>query len=111
MAEKTSDEIRAILDELMGKKIAIDGQVADAKREFASGGRAADREWLNRAEHAQRMTGQGIHYWQGELARARKAEKQANAQSMERNFIEQARRMLPSETFMAIMTAAQGVRL
>jgi hypothetical protein len=110
MAEQTSEEIRAILDDLMGRKIAIDAQVADAKRAFAAGGRASDPEWLNRAERAQRMTGRDIHYWQGELARVRKAEKAANAEKMERNFIEQARRLLPPETFMTIMSAAQGVR-
>ena len=108
MAEHTVEEIRAILDDLMGRKIAIDAQVADAKRAFASGGKAANREWLNRAERAQHMTGRDIHYWQGELGRVRKAEKLANAARMEASFIEQARRLLPPETFMAIMMATQG---
>lgn len=108
MADHTAEEIRAILDDLMGRKIAIDAQVADAKREFAAGGKAANREWLNRAERAQHMTGRDIHYWQGELGRVRKAEKLANAARMESNFIEQARRLLPPQTFMAIMTACQG---
>lgn len=110
MAEKTSGEIREILDSLMATKIAIDGQVAEAKREFASGGKAASRAWLQRAEHAQRMTGRDIHYWQGELGRVRKAEKKANAEAMERNFIEQARRLLPTEVFMLIMSATREVR-
>lgn len=105
---KTSEEIRAILDDLMGKKISIDAQVADAKREFAAGGKAANREWLNRAEYAQRMTGLDIQYWQGELGRVRKAEKLANGARMESNFIEQARRLLPPETFMTIMQATQS---
>ena len=105
---KTSEEIRAILDDLMGKKISIDAQVADAKRGFAAGGKAASREWLNRAEYAQRMTGLDIQYWQGELGRARKAEKLENSARMEANFIEQARRLLPPDTFMAIMQATQA---
>lgn len=108
MADHTAEEIRAILDDLMGRKIAIDAQVADAKRQFASGGKAANREWLNRAERAQHMTGRDIHYWQGELGRVRKAEKLANAARMEANFIEQARRTLPPETFMVIMQATQA---
>jgi hypothetical protein len=56
-------------------KLAIDERLAsikqkvnDAKRTFAAGGRASDRDWLTRAETAIRVTGKASQVLQARLA-------------------------------------------
>lgn len=105
MTDKTIEQIREIIDDLQHKKAEIDAQVNEAKRVFASGGKGADVGWLRRAEHASRLTGIDIQHWQVELSKLRKAEKRANSERFEASFIEQARRLLPPETFDMVMRA------
>ena len=107
---KTSQELRDLIDELSASKIAIQQQVETAKREFAAGGRAADREWLRKAEYALRQTGRDIQHYMGELGRVRRAENEAAAQRFERLFIEQARAYLPPHDFKEIMDRVHATK-
>ena len=109
-ASKTSQEIRQLIDELQQAKINIKQQVDAAKRDFASGGEAADRDWLLRAEYALRQTGRDIQFYQSELGRVRKIENEAKARRFERRFVDEARAYLSPHDFKEIMDRVHATK-
>lgn len=104
-------------------------QVASAKRTFAAGGQAANRDWLERAEGAIRVMGKASQVIQARLAEINEERKLANARTMidlqaKKNdpkreeekqshalnwtqaFVEAARETLPKDQFLSLCRMA-----
>lgn len=81
-------------DYLIRCKVSVDekcasvrAQITEAKREFASGGRGADPDWLRRAESAARVLGKASQVLQARLGEVRRAASEANREALKEAII------------------------
>lgn len=101
-----SQELQDALDQLLEDCVQIKTQLDDAKSKAATEGEYADRAWFNSAQHALRIKGQQQQFIQRLLGERRRVERQTHNNSVERRFVEAAKRRLHDEVFQDLMTEA-----
>lgn len=86
----------------------IDSQLDFAKSTAAATGRYSDHDWFNRARHAKRMKGREHQLATLALSKRRKEERRARQDSIERRFVEVAKRVLSPDLFAEVMRQAEA---
>lgn len=112
IATMTVEEIEAEIAVALSDITHIRAQVDAAKAEHKQGGGYADAGWFARANTAMHIRGQEHQLLQLEFAKKRKAANEIKAklanQDFERRFMFNAKRILPAETYQAIMVTTQA---
>jgi len=105
--EFSDEELEAHLHELLEKIASIKYQIDTAKSKCAETGDYSDNDWFNRAKYALRMNGREQQIVQAELAKRRKAKRRQYNNTVERNFMEVAKRRLDPDLFKEFVSEAE----
>lgn len=100
--------IEAAINELELDLSKIKAQLEDASMKRSTTGEYADPHWFSSARAAQRFKGAAHQRLLRRLAELKRAGRASREWSMERKFIEVARRRLEPETFDSILAEAKG---
>ena len=106
IANMTTEELEHQLVEVGGNLARVKTQLDYAKSEAAETGNYSDRDWFNRAKHAKRMLGREHQLIQAELGKRKKRESRSFNNTIERRFIDAARRRLDPVLFSELMDEA-----
>jgi len=108
----TAEEIEAEISAVLRDIAQIRAQIDMAKAEQRQSGEYADAGWFARANTALHFRGREHQMLQLEFAKKRKAANELKAklanQDFERRFMFNAKRILPPETYQAIMLTTQA---
>lgn len=111
IAALTMEEIEAELDRALTDMNNIRAQIDRAKAEQKQGMGYSDADWFARANTALHIRGREHQNLQLEFKRKRKEANEAKARAgnatFERQFMLNAKQILPPETYQAIMTMTQ----
>jgi hypothetical protein len=102
----TQDLVRRA-DDLLENIAGIKAQLEAAKGKAVANGEYSDPDWFSRAQFALRMKGREHQMILTEIAARRKEEKRKANDTVERRFIDVARRRLDPELFGELMREAQ----
>ena len=104
----TTAELERLLRETTERLASIKTQLDFAKSDAAAAGDYSDRDWLNRARHAVRMSGLEHQLLMQELGKRRKAERRARNDALQNRFMEVARRRLDKGLFRELVAEAEA---
>lgn len=114
LEKMTLEEMEAKLSEVTESLASVKTQLSFARSEAAATGRYKDRDWFQRAQHAERMMGVDHQKLLRAISKRKKDEKLAkhleHQEQQRSRFKEVARRMLPYDVFMAIVAEAESVQ-
>lgn len=103
----TLEATEAAIAEVEAELASLEAKMDAAKARLAATGEYADPDWWARIKIRKRFTGQYHQQLLRHAARLRRGQRAVAGDTLERAFIEAARKLLHPDTFSAIMEEAQ----
>lgn len=103
----TIEALEKRLAEVTEELARVKTQLDFAKSKAAVTRDFSNKDWFNRARHAMRMKGREHQLILAELGKRRKAERSARNDSVERRFMQVAKRRLAPSLFMELVAEAE----